>query len=254
VWIFSPGPRRTIPQHTDFARTPSFQRVMNWSADRDEEEDFELNVRAVSGGAGLIVLPGTSTPDPTVNNFSPLPSGGRNQLKVRGVNAWDAIEAFVQFGIRAPISAVSAAEPDVVAGRALFASANCQLCHGGPLWTSSRLNFIPPPGPGTVKNGQLIDQLRDVGTFDPAAFNEVRQSGVPAHGADGFQPGSLLSLFAFPRTFLHNGAETSLAGVLENVTHRSAGTAGVDTLSNAADRAKLVRFLLSIDKGTPIFP
>jgi len=254
VWIFQPGPRRTIAQHGDFAAVPPLQRVLNWSAERDEEEDFELNIRAVSGGAGLIVLPGTSTQDPTVNNFFPLPSGNRNQLKVRGVNAWDAIEAFVQFGIRAPISPVSDTEPDVVAGRALFASANCQSCHGGPLWTSSRLTFTPPPSVSAIQNGQLVAQLRDGDTFDPAAVNEVRQTGAPPLGADGFQPGSLLSLFAFPGPFLHNGAETSLEGVLQNVTHRSAGTGGVDTLTNAADRGKLVRFLLSIDRQTPVFP
>ena len=91
-------------------------------------------------------------------------------------------------------------------------------------------------------------------TFDPAAVNEVRQTGAPPLGADGFQPGALLSLFAFPGPFLHNGAETSLEGVLQNVTHRSAGTGGVDTLTNAADRGKLVRFLLSIDRQTPVFP
>jgi hypothetical protein len=39
------------------------------------------------------------------------------------------------------------------------------------------------------------------------------------------------------------------------VTHRSAGTGGVDTLSNAADRDKVVQFLLSIDaKTVPIAP
>jgi hypothetical protein len=100
----------------------------------------------------------------------------------------------------------------------------------------------------------LIDQLRNVGTFDPAAFNEVRQNAAAPLGADGFQPGTLLSIFAFPQTFLHNGAASSLGGVLQNVTHRSAGTGGVDTLTNAADRDKLVRFLLSIDRKTPTFP
>ena len=34
----------------------------------------------------------------------------------------------------------------------------------------------------------------------------------------------------------------------------SAGTAGVDTLTNFADRALLVRFLQTIDASTPIFP
>ena len=66
---------------------------------------------------------------------------------------------------------------------------------------------------------------------------------------------ALLSIFAFPEAFLHNGAVDALEGVLENVTHRSAGTAGVDTLTSAADRAKVVRFLLSIDaKTAPIEP
>ena len=70
-------------------------------------------------------------------------------------------------------------------------------------------------------------------------------------GANGFVPPSLLSLFAFPQTFFHNGVAGSLDEVLDNVTHRSAGTGGVDTLSDAADRAKIVRFILSIDSATP---
>jgi hypothetical protein len=67
-------------------------------------------------------------------------------------------------------------------------------------------------------------------------------------------PPSLLSVHAFHESFLHNGAAASLSQVLDNVTHRSAGTGGVDTLTNPADRAKIERFLLSIDASTaPIF-
>jgi hypothetical protein len=105
-----------------------------------------------------------------------------------------------------------------------------------------------------VVNGQIISELRKVGTFDPAALNEVRQNAAAPLGADGFAPPSLLSIFAFPQVFFHNGPATSLDQVLENVTHRSAGTAGVDTLTNAADRAKIVRFLLSIDGKTNPIP
>ncbi len=264
VWIFPSGPKRTIPQHTDFDKsdpTRSKMRLLNWSGERDEEEDFELNIRAVSGGQGLIVLDNGITPDPAVFNLvaAPpavsLPSGDRNQLKVRGVNAWDAIEAYEQFGIRAPISPLRQNDPDVVAGRALFTAANCQACHGGAQWTTSRVDFAqpapPPPDAADVVRGQLIAQLRKVDTFDPTVFNEVTQAGAPSIGADGFVPPSLLSLHAFPQSFLHNGIATLLAQVLANVTHRSAGTAGVDTLTNAADRAKVERFLLSIDQKTP---
>jgi YVTN family beta-propeller protein len=258
VWIFPSGPKRTIPQHTDFDLTDpnrATQRILNWSAERDEEEDFELNIRAVSGGQGLIVLADGITQDSAVFNLRPLASGNRNQLKIRGINAWDAIKAFEQFGIRPPISPVSKTDPDVVAGRALFIAANCQQCHGGPQWTSSRVRFTPPPDASQVDaQGEVISELRNVGTFNPAFLNEVNTNGAPSIGANGFAPPSLLSLFAFPQTFFHNGAAVSLTEVMDNVTHRSAGTAGVDTLTNAADRDKVVKFIQSIDAATVPIP
>ena len=263
VWIFPSGPKRTIPQHTDFdLSVPSrtVQRALNWSAERDEEEDFELNIRAVSGGLGLIVQGDGITQETNVANLRQanpalpsLPSGGRNQLRVRGVNAWDAIKAYIQFGIRPPISPVSATQ--VVEGRALFTNANCQSCHGGPQWTSSTIGFAPPPDAALINAGQLFGQLRSIATFDPSVSNEVNTNGAPSVGVLGFTPPSLLSLHAFPQSFLHNGAAASLGQVLENVTHRSAGTAGVDTLTDAADRDRVVQFLLSIDATTaPIAP
>jgi YVTN family beta-propeller protein len=259
VWIFPSGPKRTIPQHTDFELTVAARttmRPLNWSAERDEEEDFELNIRAVSGGPGLIVQADGVTPEATANvpNLLPIANANRNQLKVRGVGAWDAIKAFVQFGIRPPISPFSKTEPDAVAGRALFTAANCQSCHGGPQWTTAKIRFTPPPPAAAVNaNGEIFGELRPVGTFNPAALNEVRQNGAPPLGANGFVPPSLLSLFAFPQTFLHNGAALSLDSVLSNVAHRSAGTGGVDVLSNAADRAKIVTFLKTIDAAsTPV--
>lgn len=258
VWIFGSGPKRTLPQHTDFDQSVadrSRMRMLNWSAERDEQEDFELNIRAVSGGLGLIVGADGITPDPAVVNLTPEASAGRNQLKVRGVGAWDAIKAYVQFGIRAPVSPFSATEPDTIAGRALFAAANCQQCHGGPQWTSGRVRYAPPPsGAIPINGGQVVGELRQVGTFNAAFFNEVRANGSPPLGASGFVPPSLLSIHAFPQSFLHNGAAGSLADVLNNVTHRSAGTSGVDVLSNPADRDKIVRFLLSIDASTAPVP
>ena len=255
VWIFPAGPRRTIPQHADFDLADPDRkgmRLLNWSANRDEQEDFELNIRAVSGGQGLIVLDDGTTQDTDVNDFTPLANGGRNQLKVRGTNAWDGLKAYIQFGVRSPISPASKVDPDVMGGELLFRSANCQQCHGGAQWTTSRVRYNPPPDPSQVVAGQLIAELRNVGTFDATAFNEIRQNAAPPLGAAGFVPPSLLSIHAFPQTFLHNGAVGSLGEVLDNVTHRSSGTAGVDTLSNPGDRAKVVKFLLSIDAATPL--
>jgi YVTN family beta-propeller protein len=254
VWIFAAGPRRTVPQHTDFDQTDPQrlrQRALNWSAIFDEEEDFELNIRGVSGGLGLIVQADGITPDNPVAAFSPS-NANRRQLRVRGVNAWEAIKAFERFGIRAPISPLSQNDPDVVAGRQLFIQARCAQCHGGPQWTSARITFTPPPSADLISSGQLINELRKVGTFDSTLRNEVRANAATPLGADGFAPASLLSVFAFPRTFLHNGAVDSLDRVLDNVEHRTAGTSGVDFLEDANDRRRLVRFLNSIDARTPV--
>ena len=265
VWIFPAGPRKSISQHTDFDQTDptrSKMRALLWSANRDEQEDFENNIRAVSGGLGLIVLADGITQDTNTADLLATPpavsvaNGGRNQLKVRGVGGWDAIKAFVQFGIRSPISPVAKTEPDVDRGSRAVPVRQLSVVprrrRSGPTArsTSSRRRR-----PLQVVAGQLVDQLRNVGTFDPTAFNEIRQNAQPPLGAAGFVPPSLLSLHAFPETFFHNGSATSLDQVLANVTHRSAGTGGVDTLASAADRAKVVRFLLSIDAATvPIAP
>jgi YVTN family beta-propeller protein len=258
TWIFPSGPRRTISQHTDFDQTVAARdvmRVLNWSAERDEEEDFELNIRNVSGGLGLIVEADGVTPAANVTPLAPLANGGRNQLKVRGVPAWDALGAYVKFGIRAPLSPVSKTDPTVISGRALFISANCKSCHGGPQWTSARVRFTPPPAAALVDvYGELSGELRTVGTFDSSALNEIRDNTGTALGASGFAPPSLLSIHAVPQGFFHGGAAATLDDVLLNVQHRSAGTGGVDTLANAGDRAAVVQFLRSIDAASQPIP
>lgn len=266
TWLFPDGPRQSIsmestgehPQSINSQLNangapvlPDFkQRVLNWSAVREEVQDFELNIRAVSGGQGLI-KDGLG-----VFNLVPTSNTGRDA-------DLDALAAYVVMGIRAPISPLrpknvggGQADPDIAAGRALFGAANCQSCHGGPNWTRSRVDFVPPPTGETITAGQLVRFLVDVGTFDPTTANELRTVGttiVTANGELGFNVPSLLSVFA-GAPYLHSGAAPTLDAVLDNVTHRSSGTGGVDTLSNAADRAKVVKFLKSIDAKTPIFP
>jgi YVTN family beta-propeller protein len=266
TWMFPDGPRQSIsmestaehPQTGGAPLNPNgapllpgfFQRVLNWSAVRDEVQDFELNIRAVSGGQGLIRDAGA------VVNLVPTANTGRDA-------DLDAIAAYISFGIRAPISPLrrtsvggGQVDPDIASGRAVFAAANCQLCHGGPNWTRSRVDFLPPPLSETITGGQLNRFLSSVGTFDPGALIEVRGVGttiVTANGSLGFNIPSLVSVFA-GAPYLHNGSAPTLDDVLANVTHRASGTGGVDTLSSAADRAKLVKFLKSIDVRTTTFP
>src|SRR4030095_3312981 len=56
TWMFDGGPRQTISLDGTFSKgAHGFQqRILNWSAVRDENQDFELNTRNVFGGRGLI--------------------------------------------------------------------------------------------------------------------------------------------------------------------------------------------------------
>jgi YVTN family beta-propeller protein len=290
TWMFGDGPRQTIsmestaahPQtpvlgvnvNANFAPSmPAFhQRALNWSSVRDEIQDFELNIRNVSGGQGLIALKDAAGKragvDPCVFNLRFALNAACTDAAREAEAAittgrdadLDAIAAYIAFGIRAPVTPARANEPDVVTGRALFAAANCQACHGGANWTASALDFAPPPAATEITAAQLNRFLCKAGTFDAALGNELKGGAVAgqlntdgANGVLGINIPSLLSVFA-SGPFFHSGAATTLDDVLGNVAHRSLGTAGVDTLANAADRTKLAKFVASIDAGTPTFP
>jgi YVTN family beta-propeller protein len=256
VWMFATGPRRTLQLNGTFnPHDPNDMKMLNHSAIRDEVQDFELNTRAVQGGLGLITLADGTTPDPNVANFTP-PSAGRSE-------PLDDMALWVARGVRTPQSPFAQAREHgddddhddrlVERGRKLFASARCASCHGGPGWSVGRRNFTPPPDPSILKGPQVIGALRSVGTFDPAAANEVRDVLSPAAlGADGFVPPSLLGAHAFP-PYLHNGSAPTVLAVLDLVPHRSAGTGGVDMLTGAKDREALARFVESIDASTKPF-
>jgi YVTN family beta-propeller protein len=268
VWAFASGPRKSVPLNGMFStKNPTGdQRVLNYSAVFDELEDFELNIRGVSGGKGLIVLDGTADQDPNVKAFDP-PNAGRTQLHVNGIPAWDAIVAWTQSRIPSPVSPYRGVDPNselgqqIAAGRQLFTQANCQACHGGAKWSTSQVDFARvSPFPETLTPGaapepplgQLARFLRPVGTFDPANPIEKTANNQQALGSLGFNAPSLLSIHAFP-PYLHNGSCLTLECVLENEAHRNA--AGTDVLDDPASRAALVQFLISIDVQTePINP
>ena len=268
VWAFASGPRKSIPLNGSYgpADPTGNQRVLNYSAIFDEIEDFELNIRGVSGGAGLIVLPGTTDPAPNVKPFDP-PNAGRSQLHVGGIGAWDAIVAWTQSRIDSPVSPYRGVDPGsdlgrrIARGRELFQRANCQACHGGPKWATAQVDFprsspfseaLQPGVEPQPAVSQLVRFLHDVGTYDPNDPLEKTANNQQALGGLGYNPPSLLSIWAFP-PYHHNGSCVALACVLENEAHRNAGGAAV--LDNAADREALFEFLISIDESTePINP
>jgi cytochrome c peroxidase len=147
-------------------------------------------------------------------------------------------------------------------GRVVFEAAGCQNCHGGKNWTSSRLDYTPPPVATEVVDAQLVRFLCRVGTFDATLFtdgvsNEIRANtaaNTQARGTLGFNVPSLIAVFT-SAPYLHSGAAPTLDAVLENATHRKAGRAdGFDLLSISFLRSLVVDFLSSIDRSTEPFP
>lgn len=260
VWMFASGPRRSLPLHASFnPQSAADIKVLNSSGVNDEVQDFELNIRNVSGGPGLIVkADGTPEDVATIKSVAAAPA-----LANTGRSAHlDAMAFFLATGNATPKSPLAAENPgsalgqSVARGRSLFAAANCQTCHGGAGWSSARRGPNLPPLASEIDTSeglaQLFGALTDVGSFNPAQPNEIRAGNLLALGSKGYVPPSLLGVGAMA-PYLHDGSALTLDAVMASVRHRSAGTGGVDTLAAEADRRDIVNFLHSIDASTPPF-
>ena len=226
---------------------------------RDEVQDFTRNVRAVSGGDGLVRIDANGVAVPEgATGLAQLPDLRPTANSNLSADL-DAIATYLAVGVRAPISPIPSHNLGAQIGQAIFELQGCQNCHGGKNWTISALDYTPPPIETDIVDAQLVRFLCRVGTFDPALFsdgvsNEIRANNaanVQARGALGFNVPSLISVFA-SAPYLHSGAAASLDDVLRNVTHRTAGRADhLDILEVPLFRRLLVQFLKSIDRDTP---
>jgi YVTN family beta-propeller protein len=209
VWTFGAGPRKSVPLNGTWnPHDPDDQRVLNYSAIFDEVQDFELNIRNVSGPGNDPVTGGfrathgllisdtgdINTPPAVINAFLKA-NAGRPQLTVTLPNsskAWpalDALKEWVRFGVRTPNGALTTAQltagggnsagglnnTDVDAGRKLFFQAGCQTCHGGGKWTNSFKDFGSPPA-GT----QIATET--AGALPPPGGSQSPPAGVTPIG------------------------------------------------------------------------
>ena len=187
VWEFGTGPRKSVPLNASFnPRNPNEQRIFNYSAIFDEVEDFELNVRTVSGPGNLAAPLPCSAPPPAVSandpnhgllvgddgniNLAPCvinafakANANRPQLTVTlpgsnvQVPAMTALREWVRLAVRTPRSPFTRSgvgnrpsRRDVSRGRTLFTQAGCTACHVGGKWTLSTKGFASPPAAGEI--------------------------------------------------------------------------------------------------------
>jgi DNA-binding beta-propeller fold protein YncE len=282
TWIFETGPRQTIPLEGTFARNNlDDQRILNWSAVRGSNTDFNNNARGIQGGTGFATnVDGVNR---TAEVFNHGPTKGIS-------DSLDAMSEWVAT-VRAPKMPTIAANTETN-GRATFFD-RCAGCHGGTKWTKSRTKGLyvdnpllqaDPVGPafftgGPPKNdagvnlfgpqvvsvtrdvkGTLL-MLDDVGTLNLASPIEIRGAaavdgqttqGFAPFGTLGFNSPSLLGV-AYSAPYFHDGSSPTLESVAAR--HRlGAAPATIASTLTAQDLADVLAFVRSIDDDTPTLP
>ena len=220
VWDFTDrgeGLRNTIPL---VGRAGVGQGRVHWTANFDEIQDFEHDMRGPFGGKGF--LPDELFSSGTVS----VPLG---QPK-RGLNAdLDALAEYVtslsEFGLSPWRLAGGALTSKAQKGKLLFASLNCAACHSGAGFTDS------PSG-----------QIHDVGTLGPGSG---QASGGPLTGLD---TPTLRGLWA-SAPYLHDGSAATLRDVFS--TRNPGGLHGPTNTLTKQELKRLEAYLLQIDDLEP---
>jgi YVTN family beta-propeller protein len=196
------------------------QGRVHWSANFDEIQDFEHDIRNAFGGTGFM----------TDAQFN---TGTRNQPlgnAKAGVSAdLDALAAYVssldKVG-RSPFRNTDGSlTASALAGQALFrGAAQCVQCHAGPDFTDSASGL-----------------LRDVGTIKASSGKRL---GAALTGID---TPTLKGLWN-NAPYLHDGSAATLLDVL--TTHNTSGRHGVTSGLTAAQLQNLVDYLQQIDDSS----
>ena len=292
TWTFGTGSRQTIPLDGMFSKqNPDDQRLLNWSAVRGSNTDFNANSRATQGGCGFASVNfsgnGQDPPVPCTNNnmLTPVNPAVYDHGIVQGAS--DALDAQTLW-IFAAVRPLHQPQPtNTAAGQTVFAT-YCASCHGGAKWTKSQIfhrdnpaaiaQNMAPLDPGVTRlpaappvtnlaneffsftcNDLTIKYLEKVGTFDINNPIEVRDNAAAStsFGVNGFNVPSLLSI-NYHAPYLHRGQAQTLEEVfplhgLGPDGEEFPPTTTIQTQLTAAQRADLLVFLKSIDGTTNHF-
>lgn len=221
VWDFTErgeGLRNT----TDLrSRRGISQGFVHWSANFDEIQDFEHDIRNGFGGDGF--LPDAAFNTGTRNTTLGDPKAGLS-VELDALAAYvTSLETVGRSPYRTTDGELTAAAK---AGRVLFAQLNCIACHSGDSFTDS--NNSP--------------KLHDVGTIKPGSGQRL---GGPLAGIDA------PTLRGLWRTapYLHHGDAATLQDVL--TTENPSNSHGVTSTLTTTEIDSLVAYLNQIDDSEP---
>jgi YVTN family beta-propeller protein len=280
TWFFGTGPRQTIPLDGMFAKDTNMndQRLLNWSAVRGSNHDFNNNSRATQGGCGFASAEFVDPPvDPPAECTGPNPQGTPvnpaicdHGITQGGSDALDVQTLWIFLAVR-PLNQPQPSDTAALeAGRTVF-EVNCASCHGGPKWSKSQIFHRDNPAavsqggapldPGvlnranefrsfTCNNDLTFNYLEDVGTFDVTNPIEIRDiTAITALGADGFNPPSLLGI-GYHAPYLHRGQAQTLKDVFPLHRLPAVENKFISEALTPAEQADLLVFLKAIDGTT----
>jgi hypothetical protein len=194
---------------------------VHWSANMDEIQDFERDIRHDFAGSGFMSdADFTAHLGPDGKTFDTLgkPSAGVSP-------DLDALSAYITSlaqVARSPFrNSDGSFTKDALAGRKLFATAGCPICHNGPDFTDS------PTG-----------ALHDVGTLLPTSGDRLFQ---PLTGLD---TPTLKGLWQ-SAPYYHDGRAATLAEVLTK--YNVGDKMGVTSNLSPTEINQLVEYLLELD-------
>lgn len=241
VWDFTDrgeGLRRTTSLQ---GRAGTGMGPVHWSANFDEIQDFEHDIRGPFGGTGFMA-------DADFNQGTRNTSLG--DAKAGLSPELDALAAYM--------TSLAAVHPspyrnpdgtltdDGEAGRKIFerAETGCARCHGGPDFTDSKLN--PDPRSGALAEGDHLTPegflVHDVGTLLPGSGQRLKDSLM------GFDTPTLKGIWEFG-PYLHDGSAATLMDVI--TTSNPADRHGHTSQLTGKEKEQLIAYLLQIDDLGP---
>jgi hypothetical protein len=244
VWDFTDrgeGLRRTLSM---LGRAGSGQGPIHWSANFDEVQDFENDMRGPFEGSGFMSDADFAAAG---KSLGPKKAGLSPDL--------DALAAYVTTLSRARPSPYRNADgtltADARAGQEIFQreDVGCARCHIPPAYTDSRFPAAVLTGPGGLAQGSLPPGdvltpqgflVHDVGTITPASGK--RQGDA----LRGFDTPTLKGVWE-GGPYLHDGSAATLEDVLgkANPEDRHGKTSHLSAL----EKSRLAAFLRELDDG-----
>lgn len=216
VWDFTDRGEGLRNTTSLFGKRGIGQGRLHWSANFDEVQDFEHDMRNAFGGTGF--LPDEVFNQGTRNTTLGDPKAGLSP-------ELDALSAYVTSLDRVPSSPFRAPDGlltrDGWRGREVFQRAGCPACHSGPDFTDSTSGMLHDVGTLQATSGQRLSATLE--GLDTPTLRGVWQTAP----------------------YLHDGSAGSLFDIVDarNPEDRHGATRGLSD----TERAELTSYLLQID-------